>query len=234
MNKKDVIRTLLFSCGVAAIVSSSVSTKQEIARLNEKYDKMLEDLETKKKINAEIKLELDSIEEQANESLKLTESILEKLQGSTYEIQRFDENLQALKKEYPLTEEMEYEIRRAFSLNNSKYTNGSFLIGLAVLDCELYGENQKHIISTVRRTSDYVVFRGINNSDIIIFGTYVNGEYTYYSLANEHIRINDIDTDVEKYFSNIERIPNEEPAVSYEEIKALEDDLNNSNKLIKK
>lgn len=144
-------------------------------------------------------------------------------------------NFESLQENVKLTEEMEEEILRAYSLTKNDYSKGGdFIIALAILDCQMYGKNKKYVIRTIKRNEEFEVLIGINNPEILVFGININGEYEYTSLASDHLIINSIDTDVEKYFPYIERIPNEEPTVSYEEIKALEDDLNNSNKLTRK
>ena len=239
MKKKDIIRQILISCGISVMISTASGVGQ-YHLLNKKCNEILEEInddneETKNDIN-ELKQSVKEITADVKELKEQYKSLnirLEALENQDDKI--FNDNLEKLKLNIDINEEMEEEIERAYSLIDSDFSKGGdFIISLAILDCQIYGENKKYVIRTIKRNEEFEVLIGINNSEILIFGINVNGEYEYTSLASDHLIINSIDTDVEKYFSYIERIPNEEPTVSYEEIKALEDDLNNSNKLTRK
>lgn len=253
MKKKDIIRQILISCGISVMISTTTSIVQNqlfIKKCNKAFEEINDDIEeiqsdinqlkqNDEEILADIK-ELREGYESLDDRLEVLESQIESLNTKIEVLENkedkiFNDNLEILKMNTEISEKVEDEIRSAYSLNESDYLKGGdFIIALAVLDCEIYGENRKYVLSTFRRNDEYEILRGISNPEILIFGKKVNGEYVYYSLANNYLIINNIDTDVEKYFTYVERIANEEPSVSYDEIKNLENDLNNSNKLTRK
>lgn len=110
-----------------------------------------------------------------------------------------------------------------------------FLLGLAILECENNGENKKEIIQINRvKGGEYIILTGINNDDIVILGIYKDGKYMYESLMDDNLIINNIEYDIDKYFGDPEWLDYQAPTASYDEIKALEEELNNSSKLTRK
>lgn len=134
------------------------------------------------------------------------------------------------------SQENEGKYKDIITTLNKKTTGDKsyFILGLAVLDYKLNGENRKCIVEKYIEDSKHIILSGIDNNDILIYGAKNNDSISYSSIINENLKINNIEYNIDDYFENTEWVDYQAPSVSYLEIKDVEDKLNNSYKLARK
>lgn len=126
------------------------------------------------------------------------------------------------------------DIITTLNKKNIRDDKSYFILGLAVLDYKLNGENRKCIVEKHIEDNKHIILSGIDNNDILIYGTKNSDSISYSSIINENLKINNIEYNIDDYFENTEWVDYQAPSVTYLEIKDVEDKLNNSYKLARK